>query len=126
MKEQRATGTKLIGVFQNTSELVFALSFIIGSSEFAVMAAVDKADRSANCQRKKRKKEEDSFFQTISLRTYFCYNRTSVCELSALDIYRGFSSFQPHSLLSTVQQTIVKRKKKKILLMPFVCLFLVF
>ena len=38
MKEQRATGTKLIAVFQNTSELVFALSFIIGSSEFAVMA----------------------------------------------------------------------------------------
>lgn len=45
MKEQRATGTKLIGVFQNTSELVFALSFIIGSSDLAAMAAVDKADR---------------------------------------------------------------------------------
>jgi hypothetical protein len=60
MKDWRATGTELIGVFQDTSELVFALSFIIDSTDFAVKAAVDKANRPANN------------FKTISSRSYFC------------------------------------------------------
>jgi len=90
MKEQRATGTKLMGVFQNTSELVFALSFIIGSSDFAVMATVDKADRSANCQRgKKRSLLSDDL--TVRLTSV---TRGHRCEQSALHISNGFSSFQ--------------------------------
>jgi hypothetical protein len=49
MKEQRTAGTKLIAVFQNTSELVFMLSFIIDSSDVVVVTtAADKANRSAN------------------------------------------------------------------------------
>lgn len=114
MKEQRATGTKLTGVFQNTSELVFMLNFIIGSSDFSAMAAVDKADRSANVK-------------MTALRQSHC-GLTSVttghlCKESALEVSRGF--FVPkHRLLfflsnSTIKHRLIKKNS------TYACLLLV-